>query len=203
MSEPVARVAGPDDRDRVVEILVGAFYADPTWAWAFPDPALRRSQQARVWELLVAGAMRYPSVWLNADATATAVWIPPGGTELSPEQEATLEPLVVELVGAADAPRVLGMFAAFGDNHPHHADHYYLTLLGVDPAHRGKGLGLQLLEDTLALPDEDGVGAYLEASNPVNVALYARYGFMPYASITVGAGLPEVTTMWRDPQPAR
>ena len=114
-----------------------------------------------------------------------------------------LEPLVVELLGAADAPRVLRMFEAFGDNHPHHADHYYLTLLATDPAHRGKGLGLQLLDDTLALPDEDGVAAYLEASNAANIPLYQRYGFKPFASFSVGEGLPEVTTMWRDPQPPR
>ncbi len=200
MTEPVARVAGPEDVDRVVEILVGAFYNDPTWAWAFPDPAKRAEQQGRVWRLLVEGAARYPSVWLNADETATAVWIPPGGTELSPEQEESLEPLLVELVGADDAPRLVRMFEAFGDNHPHHADHWYLTLLGTDPAHRGKGLGLQLLEDTLALADEDGVAAYLEASNVVNVALYERYGFRPYASFPVGDGLPPVTTMWRDPR---
>ena len=199
MSEPVARVVGPDEHDRVVDILVGAFYTDPTWAWAFPDPTLRRSQQAAVWRLLVEGAARYPSVWLNADATATAVWIPPGGTELSPEQAASLGPLLVELLGAADAPRVLDMFGAFEAVHPHDADHYYLTLLGTDPAHRGKGLGLQLLEDTLALADEDAMPAYLEASNPVNVALYERYGFRRHTSFSVAADLAEVTTMWRDP----
>jgi GNAT superfamily N-acetyltransferase len=196
--EPVARVCGPDDLERVVEILVEAFYDDPTWAWAFPDPALRRQQYRRIWRLFVEGAARYPSVWLNADETATAVWIPPGGTEFSPEQEAQLEPVVQELLGE-DAPRVMAMLQAFEDVHPHHADHYYLTLLGTDPAHRGKGLGLQLLEDTLQLADDDGVAAYLESSNPANVPLYARYGFRRYGTFSLPHG-PDVTTMWRDPR---
>jgi GNAT superfamily N-acetyltransferase len=194
----VARVAGAEDLDRVVEILVGAFYEDPAWAWAFPDPALRRDQHRRIWRLFVEGAARYPSVWLNADETAAAVWIPPGGTEFSPEQEAQFEPLVQELLGD-DAPRVMAMLQAFEDAHPHHADHYYLTLLGTDPAHRGKGLGLQLLEDTLQLADDEGVAAYLEASNPVNVPLYARYGFLPYQTFSLAGG-PDVTTMWREPR---
>ena len=197
-SEPVARVAGPEDLGRVVEILVGAFLHDPTWSWAFPDPWQRPEQLRRVWALFVEGAARYPSIWLNADATATAVWIPPGGTEFSPEQAELVEPLFVELLGD-DAPRAIAMTEAFEAAHPHDVEHYYLTLLGTDPAHRGKGLGLKLLEDTLVLADEDHLPAYLEASNPVNVALYARYGFKPSATFTLPDG-PDVTTMWREPR---
>lgn len=197
--EVAPKVCGPDDLERVVEILVGAFYEDPTWAWAFPDPSLRREQHRRLWRLFVEGAARYPSVWLNGDETAAAVWIPPGGTEMSDEQAEAVEPLLVELLGADDAPRVLRTVEAFEEAHPHHAEHWYLTLLGTDPAHRGKGLGLQLLADTLQLADDDGVGAYLEASNPVNVPLYARYGFRPYGEIALPHG-PVVTTMWRDPR---
>jgi GNAT superfamily N-acetyltransferase len=194
----LARVCGPEDLDRVVEILVGAFYEDPTWAWAFPDPALRAEQQRRMFRLYVDGAARHPSVWLNADATAAAVWIPPGGTEMSEEQAAMVEPLLVELLGD-DAPRVLALVEAFEDAHPHDVDHYYLTLLGTDPAHRGSGLGLRLLEDTLQLADDDRMPAYLEASNPVNIPLYERYGFAPYQTFSVPDG-PEVTTMWREPR---
>jgi GNAT superfamily N-acetyltransferase len=194
----LARVCGPDDLDRVVEILAGAFYDDPTWAWAFPDPALRAEQQRRMFRLYVEGAARYPSVWLNADATATAVWVPPGGSEMSEEQAALVEPLLVEMLGD-DAPRVLALVEAFEEAHPHDVDHYYLTLLGTDPAHRGTGAGLRLLEDTLQLADDDRRPAYLEASNPVNIALYERYGFAPYQTFSVPHG-PTVTTMWRDPR---
>jgi hypothetical protein len=44
--------------------------------------------------------MRYPWVWLTPGNTATAVWIPPNGTDLSEEQEAALEPTIVEMLGA-------------------------------------------------------------------------------------------------------
>ncbi len=192
-----ARVAGPSDLDRVVEIMVGAFYDDPVWSWAFPDPDLRRAQHRRFWRLYVEGAARYPSVWLNADETAAAVWIPPRGTDLSPAQEARVEPLLVELLGPEDAPRVIGAGDAFERAHPHEVEHYYLSLLGTDPAHRGKGVGLALLKQTLTRADEDDVPAYLEASNPANVALYERYGFRPRSTFTLPGG-PEVTTMWRE-----
>ena len=62
------RVAGPDDVDQVVRILVGAFAEDPAWSWAFPDAARRSEQHAHLWRLLVRGAMRYRTVWLAEGA---------------------------------------------------------------------------------------------------------------------------------------
>ena len=85
-------VATPHDLDAVVAILVSAFHDDPTWSWAFPDPRLRAQQHTQLWGLFVQGALRYPWVWLTHGDTATSVWIPPEGTDLSDEQEAALEP---------------------------------------------------------------------------------------------------------------
>ena len=103
------RVASPQDRDDVVAILVSAFSDDPTWSWAFPDPSLRAAQHGRLWGLFVEGAMRHPWVWLTPGNTATSVWIPPNGTDLSEEQEAALEPTIVEMLGA-DASPVMDAF---------------------------------------------------------------------------------------------
>jgi len=203
MSEPVppdVHVAEDGDIDRVVEILAGAFYEDPTWSWAFPDDALRRDQHRRLWRLMVEGAMRYSTVWMNSGKTATAIWIPPGGTEMSPEQSLTLKPLVTEMLGAG-AKRVMDAFDGFDGNHPLGPEHYYLTLLGTDPAERGKGLGLKLLEDSLKIIDREQKPAYLEASNAANIPLYARYGFDVFDSFQLPDGGPEVTTMWRNPRP--
>src|SRR5437868_3620424 len=61
-----ARVATRDEADVVTELIVGAFYEDPTWSWAFPDPVLRRAQHRRFWRAYVDGAMRFPWVWLTA-----------------------------------------------------------------------------------------------------------------------------------------
>jgi hypothetical protein len=100
------RVTTPDDAALAVELLVGAFYDDPTWGWAFPDPDRRRDQQRALWQLFVRGALRYPWIWLADGGSATSVWIPPGGTEFTPEQEAEMEQLLVDLLGS-DAGRVL------------------------------------------------------------------------------------------------
>lgn len=190
-------VADADDIDDVVEILVAAFYADPLWSWAFPDPLLRRAQHRQLWRLAVEGAVRYPWVWLAPDNAATSVWIPPEGTELSEEQEERLEPLLRELLGPG-AARVVETFSLFERHHPRAAPHYYLSLLGTDPLQSGRGHGLRLLAGNLRLIDEAEMPAYLEASNVANVPLYERYGFTVHGSFRPPGG-PEVVTMWREP----
>ncbi len=194
------RVATHDDRDRVVEILVGAFHDDPTWSWAFPDPDTRPAQYRRFWGLFVDGALRYPNVWLTGDASATAVWIPPGGTEMSEEQEARVAPLVTELLGERAAVPVLELFEAFDRAHPRDEPHYYLTLLGTHPDHQGRGRGLGLLAETLEVVDAAGLPAYLEASNVANVALYERHGFGVHGSFPLPDSSGDVVTMWRPAQ---
>jgi ribosomal protein S18 acetylase RimI-like enzyme len=191
------RVASPQDRDDVVAILVSAFYDDPTWSWAFPDPSLRAEQHRRLWGLFVDGAMRYPWVWLTPGNTATSVWIPPNGTDLSEEQEAALEPAIVEMLGA-DASPVIHAFELFDRAHPREVPHFYLSLLATSAAHRGRGYGLDLLAENLRRIDEAGMPAYLEASNPANVALYERHRFEVRSSFKLPGDGPEVFTMWRD-----
>lgn len=76
--------------------------------------------------------------------------------------------------------------------------HFYLSLLATDPAQRGLGHGLRLLEDNLREVDAQGAPAYLEASNPANVRLYERHGFRLTGSFDLPADGPTVHTMWRD-----
>ena len=90
--------------------------------------------------VFVDGALRYDVSWLAEDGGAVAVWLPPGGTELSAEQDTLVEPLLRELVGPhADA--VLDLFHRFDEVHPAEPPHYYLTLLGTRSDRRGEGLG--------------------------------------------------------------
>jgi ribosomal protein S18 acetylase RimI-like enzyme len=202
MTEPAvtARVASPEHSADVVEILVSAFYDDPTWSWAFPDPSRRAEQHRRWWGLFVDGAIRFPWVWLTQVNTATSVWIPPNETDFSQEQEAAVEPLLVELLGSG-ASRVLRCVELFDQAHPRGVPHFYLSLLGTSTEHRGHGFGLRLMAENLRQIDDAGMPSYLEASNPANVPLYMRYGFEVLGSFTVPEGGPEVFTMWRDPKP--
>lgn len=59
---------------------------------------------------------------------------------------------------------------------------WYLSILGIDPASQGQGLGARLLAPALAAADEAGAACYLETFSPRNERFYARTGFRALAS---------------------
>ena len=194
------RVATPDDAATATELIVEAFFDDPTWSWAFPDATQRREQHRLFWRVYVDSAVRRKSVWLAPQDTSTSVWVPPGESELTPAEEEQVENMLRALLGDG-AGRVLEAFELFEAAHPRDEPHHYLSLLATDPRHRGHGYGLRLLAHNLAPVDELGSPAYLEASNPGNVPLYERYGFRVVGSFDLPYGGPRVHTMWRDARP--
>ncbi len=196
-SDMAARRLGVDsaslaDSPHIVEVIASAFLNDPTWSWAFPDPAGRRCY----WQLCVDSALRHPWVFRTPGFETVSVWIPPGEAEFSAEAEARLPALLDELVPSR-ASEVMELLNRFGVAHPRTEPHYYLSLLAVSDEHRGRGLGIALLQENLARIDRERMPAYLESSNPANDDRYQRLGFVPVSSFRAPGDGPVVTGMWR------
>jgi GNAT superfamily N-acetyltransferase len=187
-----ARVATENDLDGVAATLTDAFELDPIWGWAFPQ----RDGLEAWWRFFVNSALRYQWVWTVDEHAAAAVWIPPGGVELTEEEEASIEPLLNDLIGER-ATEVLELLERFDSSHPDGEPHYYLSLLGTHPDHRGKGLGMALLADNLARIDAEGAAAFLESSNAANDPRYERHGFTRIGHFTRPDEQVTVSTMWR------
>ena len=90
------------------------------------------------------------------------------------------------------------MFEQMASFHPHEL-HWYLPLIGVDPARQGQQLGDKLLAHALARCDADRLPAYLESSNPRNLGFYQRHGFETLGKIQVGSS-PTIVPMLRKPR---
>lgn len=196
MDSPVSpRRATQADIELVASIIELAFANDPLWSRALTP--LSVAQRRPFWRLFVDGTLRYPWTWL-LDSGATSLWIPPGGTEMSFEQEERMSELASSLGPEEDNFHEL--LRRFDAAHPRREPHYYLSLLGTHPDHRGQGLGMRLLAHDLALIDEEHGAAYLESSNPANNGRYASVGFEWLGELSYPGNGPVVTTMWR---PAR
>jgi GNAT superfamily N-acetyltransferase len=192
------RVASSEaDLASVTETIGLAFHDDPTWSWAFPDPSVRQEQYAIFWRFMIQGAMRYPWVFMTGSGEAASVWIPPDGTEIAEEDEERVEPLLEELVGPR-AGEVLELLERFEEARPKDRPHYYLSLLGNNPAHAGRGHGFALLTENLRRIDDLGMPAYLESSNPANNHRYERYGFAKTGEFYPPTSGTPITTMWRE-----
>ncbi|MFJ9968859.1 GNAT family N-acetyltransferase [Streptomyces avermitilis] len=192
------RVATPADIDVMVDTMTTAFFHDPLWGPAFPDAAQRAMQAGAMWRLFVTSALRYPWTFVTQNVEATAVWIPPSGIELTPEEGGDLENLLVQVAGSEVAKAILKIYDQLEAALPSEPC-FYLTLLGTHARHRGKGLGMGLLAESLTRIDTLGAPAYLESSNPANITRYESVGFTARDEITMDTG-HVVTTMWR---PAR
>jgi GNAT superfamily N-acetyltransferase len=189
-----ARIATEHDLEPVTQLLTAAFENDPVWGWAFPD----RADLEVWWRFNIRSALRFPWVRILGDFAAVAVWIPPGEAELTAEEEAEVEPMLRSLTGPR-TDEILELLERFERSHPtDRPPHYYLSLLGTDPARRGFGFGMMLLEQSLATIDAESMPAYLESSNPGNDPRYERRGFRRVGGFERPGGKLTVSTMWRD-----
>ncbi|MGO4105796.1 GNAT family N-acetyltransferase [Leifsonia sp. YAF41] len=192
------RVATDRDLEALVSTVSTAFLADPLWAPMFPDEARRETQMRQFWRYLAGSALRYPWTLVTDQVESAAVWLPPGSTELTDEESAGFEEFLNHLVGEPAAAGIERLVEQFEDVRPDDS-HYYLSLLATHSAHRGQGLGMNLLRENLARIDVLGASAYLESSNPANDARYASVGFERRGEFIASTGAV-VTTMWRSPR---
>jgi ribosomal protein S18 acetylase RimI-like enzyme len=112
-----------------------------------------------------------------------------------PDEEG-LNAVVESTVASSLAAETAAVFEQMAKCHPTEP-HWHLALIGVDPAHQGKGHGDALM--AYALAQHDHMPAYLESSNPRNISFYRRHGFEPLGAIQVGSS-PTLVPMLRRPR---
>jgi GNAT superfamily N-acetyltransferase len=186
-------------------VLARAFDDSPLMVHCFPSDRHRPSILRSFFRVAIRDAFAFGSVYAARDddrVLGAAVWLPPGAYPPSTLRQ------VRQLTGTFKigplAPRSvqpsLRYLRATEQAHPK-SPHWYLAVLGVDPAHQGRGLGGRLLEPGLTRADADGLPAYLETDKERNLAFYARHRFGLVDTLWPDrdAGPPE-WTMWRDPK---
>lgn len=175
---PELRLAGRDDRQRVVDTVVAAFPADPVFRYLFgQDEAFAGAAGAFAGWLFDSRVDR-ETVWLVDGGASVAMWAPPRpGGHAAASGLADLPAGVLERLAQYDR----GVDALL----PTH-EHWYLGVLATDPQFAGRGLGRIAMAAGLSAAARAGLPAYLETANDANVALYRRRGWDVVASATVG-----------------
>jgi GNAT superfamily N-acetyltransferase len=192
----IGRAGTLGELDAIGRCLTGAFFDDPVWGrWAFPAASSRAGGLPLLLGFWAEAAIGRPWVRVTGQIEAAAVWIPPGVAELTDRQEVQFGELVEQLFGDR-AGELNELFSQFDAHHPGDEPHYYLSLLGTHRDHTGRGIGTALLEECLAEIDAEGMPAYLESTNPTNLARYEALGFRRRSEFGPPGG-PVITTMWR------
>jgi len=188
---PTVQAAQQDDTQRVLDTLTLAFATDPAVRWMYPDPQ-QYLQSFPVFAHAFGGsAIARRTAFVSTGYSGAALWLPP---DIALDEEgltAFLEESVAERE-KADA------FAVFEEMTRYHPDepHWYLPLMGVDPARQGRGYGSAMPQHALRGCDAERLPAYLEATSPRNVPLYERHGFEVIGTIRIG-NCPPIFPMLR------
>lgn len=194
MATLTIKTAMASDEAPVIDVVVLAFSTDPAARWLYPNPHQYLTHfppfvRAFGGKAFAQGSAHYVDGYAGA-----ALWLPP---EVHPDDD-VLIPLLHRTVAEREQQDAFAVFEQMGRYHPSEP-HWYLPLIGVDPTQQRKGYGSALLQHALLPCDRDHTLAYLESSNPANIPLYQRHGFVLLGTIQAGAS-PPLFPMLRQPQ---
>jgi ribosomal protein S18 acetylase RimI-like enzyme len=180
------KTAQRENTQRVLNTLTLAFAADPAVRWMYPD-----AQQYLQYFPAGGAAIARRTAFVSEGYAGAALWLPPDTAADAEVLTALLEKSV------ADRERA-DTFAVFEEMARYHPDepHWYLPLIGVDPARQGCGYGSAMMQHALRRCDDERLPAYLESTNPRNIPLYERHGFEVMGEIRIG-NCPPIFPMLR------
>lgn len=185
------------DAASVSATLARAFFDDPLMMFLLPDEDARRTKLPRLFALLLKLALPFGACDVTEGYEAATLWRPPGHWHMPFWQYLVHGGTLLGVFGAGTL-KVMNTMDLVEKQHPK-APHWYLQVVGTDPAAQGKGFGGRVLRRQLARIDAAGMAAYLESSKDTNIPIYQRLGFELRGEIKVPGG-PVLYPMWRDPK---
>ncbi len=189
-SASVAPVRKENEAKAIATVAL-AFATDPMMRWSFPDPAKYMAVVPDFVRAFGGRAIAHGTADVAGDFAAVALWLPPG---VEPDGEA-MGKIIEAHVPPENMEDGAGLVEQMKKFHPQEP-HWYLPLIGTDPAQRGNGYGADLMAHAIWRCDESRLPAYLESSNPSNVPFYERFGFHVMGEIQQGSS-PQLIPMLR------
>ncbi len=194
---PIARA----DVRSLSKVLARAFYDDPVMMYMLPDDGARAKALPPMFgaltrhHFLSRGGSEVAS--RGGEIGAATLWDPPGQRQSSRWESLRMTPtLAWYFRSRAKQTRILG--EVMEEAHPEEP-HWYLMVIGSDPAVRGTGLGQALMNSGLDRCDGERAPSYLEASKEDLIPYYSRFGFEQIGEIQIPDG-PKMWPMWRAPR---
>ncbi len=192
----------PGEQRAAVATLARAFHDDPLFNFLVPDPLRQARANITLLQPLVVDARGFGEVWVakaGSKVAGVAVWLPPGAYPRGVWRE-TLGILrdmrSVPRLGSRLPVAVRLQNELQRAHHRVKEPHWYLSLLGADPAFQRSGAGTALVAPILERCDTEGMPAYLETQKEENVPWYHRFGFEVVEELRV-SGSPSMWTMQR------
>lgn len=195
MIEPsIKTVSSSNAQEQAIATVVLAFSADPIARWFYPDPHQYLLHLPSFVRAFAGKAFEHDSAYCVDGYLGAALWLPP---DVHPD-ESVLAALLQRTIPEENQQEIFAFTERMNSSHPSEP-HWYLPMIGVDPAKQGNGYGSALMKHALARCDGGGKSAYLESSSPRSIPLYRQHGFELLGTIQVGSS-PPLFPMLRKPR---
>ncbi|MER7705799.1 GNAT family N-acetyltransferase [Kitasatospora sp. NPDC097605] len=191
------RTATAHDAETISRLLARAFDDDPMMRWFLPDATVREAELGRYFSTIFTRQYARHGLCERTGAAA-AFWVAPEARAKAVPDAETIGELQ-DILG--DRAPLLRDAAEAVAAHAPDEPHWYLALLGADPAAQGQGHGAALLRSGLARADAAGLPVHLESSKAANLPVYEHFGFTVRAELDLPGGGPTLWAMRRAPRP--
>jgi ribosomal protein S18 acetylase RimI-like enzyme len=188
------------------KVLGDSFQNDPVFCnFASQDERRKFGTIQWIGRLMLQYASHHNTVYTTSEQMkGVAIWIPPG--------QFPLNDLRLLLSGAYALPfklrssKILKFISLSNKIEELHKvnvpqPHWYLLMLGVDPAYQNQGVGSSLMQPILEKADRENMPCYLETSTEKGVCFYQRHNFEAIETIDFPQEGFQVWTMIRQPRP--
>jgi ribosomal protein S18 acetylase RimI-like enzyme len=186
--------ATPSDVAQAVDCLAAAFAGDPITGFLLQAGANYRERLTRFFSLLARARTALGMPVLVARAASGIHGAAMGNTTAPPDWPSGLEEewsrLELAIPGFDDRA---ALYEEIAERSRPPVPHYYLGVIGMDPAMQGLGIGARLLRSFCDLSASDPLsqGVHLETATLSNVRFYERAGFA-----VTGQGRLGHATLW-------
>ena len=191
-----------EDIPILVPLLARSFASQPLTRWMLGDDerALRKGE--RILQLDFENALQYDLMFTTTNLQGAAIWNPPERRQTAWQGFVWL-PRLIRIIGISrNLPAQLESFRRLEKLFPR-IPNYYLSMLAVDLASQGRGIGSALIKPVLELCDKRGIIAYTVTDMETNVVFYQKQGFHVQDTIPIRRACLRAWTMLREPQIAR
>jgi ribosomal protein S18 acetylase RimI-like enzyme len=193
------------ERDAGAAVLGRAFTEYELFRCYFQDETERRAAADTFAFISVSLCLKYGEVYMSSEKLeGVAAWLPPGKAPFGVWQIMRSVPLSILVRFGRQGAGRMWAYGRFVDNLHRRLvpyPHWYLQIIGVDPAYQGRGFASRLLRPVLERIDREQMPCFLETNAGKNVVIYRRFGFevvsedkMPGTEVTSFAMLRKAQT---------
>ncbi|MBN1369703.1 MAG: GNAT family N-acetyltransferase [Dehalococcoidaceae bacterium] len=175
------RRLGIKDRDTATAVAAKAFKDYTMLEYFYPDETRRHAVAETFILITMAVCLKYGEVYTTPGALqGICAWLGPGKAPFGGWQMLRSVPLPVMLRFGRQGGSQMRAYGEYSDRlHRELAPepHWFLQLLGVDPAYHGQGVSSRLVKPMLERIDREGLPCFVDTNTEKNVAIYRHFGF--------------------------